>query len=595
MNSTGLEPATEEEMRKALFGTLNKKASGVSGLGPVQLKAMKQSDSFVKYLTQAYNELTTHPEAMSDVTAMFEFRAILIPKESDGYPDRDRRDGHEHLPPRPAEAAGQACQLPLMRADRLQAERIRGRREEGPRAHQQAGMHAASLDIKNAFNSLPRAGVPKVLIDYIRNFLDLRHSRDVKCEVCGVPQGDPLSMFLFCMATERLLRRLKEGHHLPCLADDIVALHDEAYPAGAIVQQATVEAAAMDLTIRSDKCKSTMAGEEVTFLNHPVSPTPASPARKAIAGAETALRKIERTPITIHQKLILLSLCVVPMVNYAPLVEITSDKADYEELDRHRTRLQQANQQKLRSPGRLPGVPEGEGRPGPAHAGALPRRAAEGMGLPGRQQGDQRPGGAAGGRPGTAREGDLLQPPPHAHTPASGQSGDVLSADVRRANRGGKGPEGEGRLDRGADKRHLPGLPHGEDPRPRHELPESGVDQDHEARHDRRVPVPPRLREVQRRAGNQDPQPPQRPEPEARHLARRQVQGDRCGCHPAPPDGCLLQREGQEVQGRDAPDHLWDGRIPPPQVQEAPRGAPRGPLSGLPSPSPTWLQRRTST
>ncbi|ESU35836.1 Hypothetical protein DHA2_152078, partial [Giardia duodenalis] len=38
MNSTGLEPATEEEMRKALFGTLNKKASGVSGLGPVQLR-----------------------------------------------------------------------------------------------------------------------------------------------------------------------------------------------------------------------------------------------------------------------------------------------------------------------------------------------------------------------------------------------------------------------------------------------------------------------------------------------------------------------------------------------------------------------------
>ncbi|ESU37479.1 Dihydrolipoamide acyltransferase, partial [Giardia duodenalis] len=31
-----------------------------------------------------------------------------------------------------------------------------------------------------------------------------------------------------------------------------VALHDEAYPAGAIVQQATAEAAAMDLTIRSD-------------------------------------------------------------------------------------------------------------------------------------------------------------------------------------------------------------------------------------------------------------------------------------------------------------------------------------------------------
>ena len=86
-----------------------------------------------------------------------------------------------------------------------------------------------------------------------------------------------------------------------------------------------------------------MAGEEVTFLNHPVSPTPASLAPKAIAGAETALRKIERAPITIHQKLILMSLCVVPMVNYAPLVEMTSDKADYKELDRYRTRLQQNN------------------------------------------------------------------------------------------------------------------------------------------------------------------------------------------------------------------------------------------------------------
>ncbi|ESU35840.1 Hypothetical protein DHA2_152082, partial [Giardia duodenalis] len=95
----------------------------------------------------------------------------------------------------------------------------------------------------------------------------------------------------------------------------------------------------------------------------------------------------------------------------------------------------------------------------------------------------------------------------------------------------------------------------------------------HETRHDRHVPVPPRLREVQRRM---EIRPTRRPEPEARHLARRQVQGDRCGRHPAPPDGRLPQREGQEVQGRDAPDHLRDGRIPPPQVQEAPRGAPRG-------------------
>ncbi|ESU39942.1 Hypothetical protein GSB_155404 [Giardia duodenalis] len=44
------------------------------------------------------------------------------------------------------------------------------------------------------------------------------------------------------------------------------------------------------------------------------------------------------------------------------------------------------------------------------------------------------------------------------------------------------------------------------------------------------------------------------------------VQGHRRGRHPAPPDGPLLQREAQEVQGRD----------PPPQVQAAPRRALRG-------------------
>ena len=257
MNSTGLELATGEEMRKALFGTLNKKASGVSGLGPVQLKAMKQNDSFVKYLTQAYNELTTHPEAMPEVMAMFEFRAILIPKESDGY--------------RPI-AIGETVtnifhRILLKRlikhANYLSCEQIAFKQNAYAvgvrRAHElisRPGMHAVSLDIKNAFNSLPRAevvralneaGVPKVLIDYIRNFLDLRHSKDVKCEVCGVPQGDPLSMFLFCMATERLLRRLKErGITFLAYADDIVAFHDEAYPAGVITQLA------MGLTIRSD-------------------------------------------------------------------------------------------------------------------------------------------------------------------------------------------------------------------------------------------------------------------------------------------------------------------------------------------------------
>ncbi|ESU34667.1 Reverse transcriptase [Giardia duodenalis] len=136
---------------------------------------------------------------MPEVMAMFEFRAILIPKESDGY--------------RPI-AIGETVtnifhRILLKRlirhANYLSCEQIAFKQNAYAvgvrRAHElisRPGMHAVSLDTKNAFNSLPRAevvralneaGVPKVLIDYIRNFLDLRHSRDVKCEVCGVPRA----------------------------------------------------------------------------------------------------------------------------------------------------------------------------------------------------------------------------------------------------------------------------------------------------------------------------------------------------------------------------------------------------------------------
>ncbi|ESU39903.1 Hypothetical protein GSB_150151, partial [Giardia duodenalis] len=52
----------------------------------------------------------------------------------------------------------------------------------------------------------------------------------------------------------------------------------------------------------------------------------------AVAGTE-GLPKILVAPTAAHQKLILLSLCVVPMVNYAPLVEITSAEADYRRFD----------------------------------------------------------------------------------------------------------------------------------------------------------------------------------------------------------------------------------------------------------------------
>ncbi|ESU40064.1 Hypothetical protein GSB_153000 [Giardia duodenalis] len=62
------------------------------------------------------------------------------------------------------------------------------------------------------------------------------------------------------------------------------------------------------------------------------------------------------------------------------------------------------------------------------------------------------------------------------------------------------------------------------------------------------------------------------------------------------PDGSLLQREAQEVQGRDPPDRLRDGRLPPPSPA-APKSSTwmlKSSRFGPPSPSHTWPRRPTS-
>ncbi|ESU40402.1 Hypothetical protein GSB_155064, partial [Giardia duodenalis] len=569
-NTTGLEPATEEEMRKALFGTLNKKAPGASGLGPVQLKAMKQNEEFTKYLTQAYNELMTHPDAMSDVMALFEFRAVLIPKEAGGY--------------RPI-AIGETItnifhRILLKRlikhANYLSCEQIAFKKNAYPvgirRAHElisRAGMQAISLDIKNAFNSVPRAeviralneaGAPLVLIGYVKNFLELRHSEDVKCEVCGVPQGDPLSMFLFCMAFERFLRRLK-GHGLTFLAyaDDVVVFHDAQTPPGAIIQLATEEAAAMGLEIRGDKCRSTMNGDEVSFLNHPVCPEPASLASKAVAGAEEALRKILVAPITVHQKLILLSLCVVPMVNYAPLVEITSAEADYRRFDQLIAKsFTQITNRSCDSVTDFLAYPKEKGglgllMPGFFHKELRRVWASLNVNTGARDPVDLSVEGPALQEKQTYFNRLLTrthQLPDRAATYCLQMCG--LLTDEERA----------------VKERHGSVLDH--------DINCPKTAQTRTARHDTIVRVyTSACRGAQPGAGDQDTQPSPRPEPEAGHLAHRQVQGHRRGRHPAPPDGPLLQREAQEVQGRDPPDRLRDGRLPPLSLA-APRRAPRG-------------------
>lgn len=88
------------------------------------------------------------------------------------------------------------------------------------------------LDIQNAFNSVPHEviiaelksqGVTGQFIDYLDLFLKARHADLIEVVECGVPQGDPLSMLLFCIATNPILVAIgNKGLDFVAYADDVV-------------------------------------------------------------------------------------------------------------------------------------------------------------------------------------------------------------------------------------------------------------------------------------------------------------------------------------------------------------------------------------
>lgn len=103
------------------------------------------------------------------------------------------------------------------------------------------GGHSGLLkvDITNAFNSVPfglieqslkQLRVHKDYVKYILTMLANRHA-DVNVELSrGVPQGDPLSMLLFVVAINPLIRALEKEfgeNNVVAYADDIlIAKHN---------------------------------------------------------------------------------------------------------------------------------------------------------------------------------------------------------------------------------------------------------------------------------------------------------------------------------------------------------------------------------
>ncbi|EFO60779.1 Reverse transcriptase [Giardia lamblia P15] len=194
----------------------------------------------------------------------------------------------------------------------------------------------------DAFNSIPReeilrgldqASVPLILRNYIEAFLQLRHAAHLDSVPCGVPQGDPLSMLLYCVGQNLFIKELKARYpRLIAYADDILIFHSDNSDATGIITEATTLAKRYGLTVNIDKCRSTKRTGGLL-------PGPAleGEAVHGPQGDREGSREPEAgdgRPITHHAKLTLTRINVVPMANYAPLVEMDSPVEQYESFDR---------------------------------------------------------------------------------------------------------------------------------------------------------------------------------------------------------------------------------------------------------------------
>ncbi|ESU40772.1 Reverse transcriptase/endonuclease [Giardia duodenalis] len=276
--------------------------------------------------------------------------------------------------------------------------------------------HLLTVDVKNAFNSVPhpvllfslhRARVPAATVSYVESFLRARHAPDLPAVPAGVPQGDPLSMAMFCHALTWLVESFLAQYEVLAYADDMILASSPSVPASTVREDAHAALARVGLSVTIEKCASTQDGGISFMGTRIIRDSPYNLAECATRSLYESLRTLRAADVSRHDKIRLLSYCIVPSVNYGPLVDAYPGPQSYHEVDAL----------VVAELGALLGIPDKLAR-----ALALTPRTAHGVGLvlPHHYHADMQ------------RQAQLADTAPRCRTTRSSSSGTALLAGTRR-------------------------------------------------------------------------------------------------------------------------------------------------------------------
>ena len=213
-----------------------------------------------------------------------------------------------------------------------------------------AGGTLLQLDVKNAFGSIPHAQILKMLrcrnpgrqvVNYIERYLNVRYSDDLlgPHHGVGVPQGDPMSMFLFALGIDPVLEVIQRdlGDYAAYADDVIIALKPGLTPEEA-VRKAVALYGEVGLAIQPDKCDWTGKRDPIYFLGHPFQQgQEESIARALFDKTKEKLKTLLRFPqLRRTAAYVIYNRTILPSVNYGPLVEMASPasvRTIYDDMD----------------------------------------------------------------------------------------------------------------------------------------------------------------------------------------------------------------------------------------------------------------------